>query len=162
MKARLPTRCLTPFGELRWALEVQQGAIADRLEAVRQAEAALAHLHDVLAVPFLPLPGLTEDVQAPRDALGRPRHPGIVVKRPVRPPGAAGGVPRGGARRARTRGGRSGPFPVPADPVVAVLEPRRDRGKVCSNAVGPSSSSAGGVVGKSSATAAGCVGNGRT
>jgi hypothetical protein len=35
------------FAELRQALEVQQVAIAERLEAVRQAEAALVHLHDV-------------------------------------------------------------------------------------------------------------------
>jgi hypothetical protein len=47
------------FAELRQALEVQQVAIAERLEAVRQAEAALVHLHDVLAMPFLPLPRLT-------------------------------------------------------------------------------------------------------
>jgi hypothetical protein len=50
---------VSPLADLRRVLEEQQVAIADRLEAVRQAEAALAHLHDVLAVPFLPLPGLT-------------------------------------------------------------------------------------------------------
>jgi hypothetical protein len=40
-----PDPAVTVFSELRQALEVQQVAIADRLEAVRQAEAALARLH---------------------------------------------------------------------------------------------------------------------
>jgi hypothetical protein len=61
------------FAELRQALEVQQVAIAERLEAVRQAEAALVHLHDVLAMPFLPLPRLTGRVTSgPGCPTGRP------------------------------------------------------------------------------------------
>jgi hypothetical protein len=42
---------MTLFADLHVALEQQQVALAERLEAMRQAEAALAHLHDVLAMP---------------------------------------------------------------------------------------------------------------
>jgi hypothetical protein len=89
------------FAELRQALEVQQGAIADRLEAVRQAEAALAHLHDVLAMPFLPLTGLTGRVTSGPGLPGTGRPGRRRLRSPCR---AAGGIPGGGRGRARVRG----------------------------------------------------------
>jgi hypothetical protein len=116
-----PDPAVTVFSELRQALEVQQCAIADRLEAVRQAEAALAHLHDVLAMPFLPLPGLTARVEASPGLTLPPDPSDVACAASAGPPEASPGVAPGAPGREEAVLG----LPLPADPTSPVLDARR-------------------------------------